>query len=312
MINDRRWRVAGRHRVRAPRADRIRCPGRSASRGLDPASCRPAGDRAPAARPAHPRRAALADRGSVRLGVPAAGRAGLPRPVHEPARRRMGYGDAYAQANVGDWGGIDARDLLAAVDAACARPDVDPDRRGRDRRELRRVHDELADRHDGPVPGRRRAELHQRHAQRVPHDRRSDRHSTGTWAGRRGSTPERYQRLSPLTHVEQIRTPLLLIHSEPDQNCPISQSEQLYTALRLLGREVEFLRLPGEGHLVNLVGRPSQPARPDRGDRPVPRPSPGALISQDRASRRRHPPSTGRLGQAVRRLRRSNPRGACR
>ena len=43
-------------------------------------------------------------------------------------RGSMGYGDAYAQANVGDWGGIDARDLLAALDVACARPDVDPSR----------------------------------------------------------------------------------------------------------------------------------------------------------------------------------------
>ena len=45
-------------------------------------------------------------------------------------RGAMGYGDAYAQANVGDWGGIDAGDLLAAVDAACARPDVDGARLG--------------------------------------------------------------------------------------------------------------------------------------------------------------------------------------
>jgi dipeptidyl aminopeptidase/acylaminoacyl peptidase len=68
---------------------------------------------------------------------------------------------------------------------------------------------------------------------------------------------ERYARQSPLTYVERIRTPLLLVHSELDQNCPINQSEQLYMALQLLGREASFLRIPGEGHLINLVGRPS-------------------------------------------------------
>src|SRR2546428_3478371 len=83
----------------------------------------------------------------------------------------------------------------------------------------------------------------------------------GGFAGERGgppwAQPERYRRLSPLTYVERIRTPLLLIHSELDQNCPINQSEQLYTAPQLLGRDAEFLRIPCEGHLVNLVGRPS-------------------------------------------------------
>ena len=69
--------------------------------------------------------------------------------------------------------------------------------------------------------------------------------------------PERYRERSPLTHVADVRTPLLLVHSEADQNCPINQSEQMYAALVQLGQPVEFLRLPREGHLVNLVGRPS-------------------------------------------------------
>ena len=69
--------------------------------------------------------------------------------------------------------------------------------------------------------------------------------------------PELYRERSPLTHVANIRTPVLIIHSEADQNCPINQSEQFYAALIQLGRTAEFLRLPGEGHLINLVGRPS-------------------------------------------------------
>ena len=35
----------------------------------------------------------------------------------------------------------------------------------------------------------------------------------------------------------------------------------MHAALRLLGRDVELVRIPGEGHLMNLHGRPSNRAR---------------------------------------------------
>ena len=70
--------------------------------------------------------------------------------------------------------------------------------------------------------------------------------------------PERYAAQSPITHVERMTTPLLLIHAELDGNCPIAQSEALHAALRALDRDVTFVRIPGEGHLVNLFGRPSR------------------------------------------------------
>jgi dipeptidyl aminopeptidase/acylaminoacyl peptidase len=63
---------------------------------------------------------------------------------------------------------------------------------------------------------------------------------------------------SPLLHASAIRTPLLLIHGELDQRCPIEQSEQLFVALRRLGREVVFLRFPGESHSLPTAGRPDR------------------------------------------------------
>jgi dipeptidyl aminopeptidase/acylaminoacyl peptidase len=63
---------------------------------------------------------------------------------------------------------------------------------------------------------------------------------------------------SPLLHAPAIRTPLLLIHGELDQRCPIEQSEQLFVALRRLGREVVFLRFPGESHSLPTAGRPDR------------------------------------------------------
>ena len=70
--------------------------------------------------------------------------------------------------------------------------------------------------------------------------------------------PEVYVASSPLTAADRIRTPLLLIHADQDRNCPIGQSEQMLAALRSLGRDVEFVVIRGEGHLMNLTGRPSR------------------------------------------------------
>ena len=65
-----------------------------------------------------------------------------------------------------------------------------------------------------------------------------------------------YRERSPLTYAKEMRTPLLLIHSEQDLRCPIEQAEQLFVALMLLGRTVEFVRFPGEGHELSRSGAP--------------------------------------------------------
>lgn len=68
--------------------------------------------------------------------------------------------------------------------------------------------------------------------------------------------PAEYVRMSPVTYVRDIRTPLMIMHAEDDLRCPISQAEELFVALRLLGREVEFVRFPGEGHELSRSGSP--------------------------------------------------------
>jgi dipeptidyl aminopeptidase/acylaminoacyl peptidase len=67
---------------------------------------------------------------------------------------------------------------------------------------------------------------------------------------------ERWWRVSPLAYAGNIRTPLLLLHGEDDLRCPISQAEELFTALRLQERDVEFVRFAGEGHHLPRSGRP--------------------------------------------------------
>ena len=63
-------------------------------------------------------------------------------------------------------------------------------------------------------------------------------------------------RMSPQTYATDIHTPLLILHSESDLRCPVVQAEQLFTTLRLLQRDVEFVRFPAEGHELSRSGNP--------------------------------------------------------
>lgn len=65
-----------------------------------------------------------------------------------------------------------------------------------------------------------------------------------------------YMSMSPIRYVREISCPMLLIHSENDLRCPISQAEELFTAMRLLGKEVVFYRFPGEDHELSRSGSP--------------------------------------------------------
>ena len=59
-----------------------------------------------------------------------------------------------------------------------------------------------------------------------------------------------YVNQSPLFNADKINTPLLLLHGTVDTNVPIGESYQMYTALKLLGKEVEFIQVEGENHAI--------------------------------------------------------------
>ena len=65
-----------------------------------------------------------------------------------------------------------------------------------------------------------------------------------------------YDTMSPMRNVRDIDVPMLLVHSERDLRCPISQAEELFVALRLLGKDVTFYRFPGETHELSRSGSP--------------------------------------------------------
>ncbi|HYH13202.1 MAG TPA: S9 family peptidase [Thermomicrobiales bacterium] len=79
--------------------------------------------------------------------------------------------------------------------------------------------------------------------------------------------PDRFWELSPIRAVANITAPLLIIHSEEDYRCPMEQAEQLFIALKRLGREVEFVRYQGENHELSRSGKPKN--RRDRLERTI-------------------------------------------
>ncbi|GEL21748.1 peptidase S9 [Pseudonocardia sulfidoxydans NBRC 16205] len=154
------------------------------------------------------------------------------------------------------WGGIDADDVLTVLDAAlAANPDLDPDRVGvlggsyggyltswlighTDRFVAacseRAVNNLESLEWASDVAGFFRFEIG------VDHVRR----------------PDVYRRMSPVTYVQDVRTPVLILHSENDLRCPINQADQLFVALRMLGRPVEYHRFDGESHGLSRNGSP--------------------------------------------------------
>lgn len=71
-------------------------------------------------------------------------------------------------------------------------------------------------------------------------------------SGRLGGPPwnasELYRSNSPLFHVEDINTPVLLVHGALDDNVPAEQSEEMFTALARARKDVVFARYWGEPH----------------------------------------------------------------
>lgn len=64
------------------------------------------------------------------------------------------------------------------------------------------------------------------------------------------NNPELYVKQSPLFNADKITTPLLLLHGTADTNVPIGESIQMYTALKLLNKPVEFIQVIGENHAI--------------------------------------------------------------
>ena len=76
------------------------------------------------------------------------------------------------------------------------------------------------------------------------------------WGGSVISAADKMLERSPISYAAEVDTPVLLLHGEADVRCPISQSEEYFTVLKRLGKDVEFVRFPGCSHLFPRTGHP--------------------------------------------------------
>ena len=65
-------------------------------------------------------------------------------------------------------------------------------------------------------------------------------------------------RESPYSYVDKIKTPLLIKHGENDLRTGVIQSEMMYKSMKIMGKEVEYVRMPGATHELSRTGNVRQ------------------------------------------------------
>jgi dipeptidyl aminopeptidase/acylaminoacyl peptidase len=172
-------------------------------------------------------------------------------------RGSEGYGEAFNDANHRDWGPGPTRDVLAGVDALVAAGLADPDRLGLTGGSYGGYLTSWIVGHDQ----RFRAAMTCRSVNAMDSLFLTGDISGGDWARLEFDVtpwddPEYYREISPLTYARDIRTPLLIQHSERDVRTTIGQAEALFTVLRSLRRPVRLLRVPEDNHELTRSGTP--------------------------------------------------------
>lgn len=61
---------------------------------------------------------------------------------------------------------------------------------------------------------------------------------------------------SPIKYAKNMKTPLLIVHSDQDYRCPIEQGMQLFTVLKAQGVETKLLWMKNENHELTRAGKP--------------------------------------------------------
>jgi len=168
-------------------------------------------------------------------------------------RGSQGYGAAFAEGNLGDWGGRDLDDLVALVDRVLVDGLADPGRVAIIGESYGGFMAAWAaartDRFSAVVAENAIADLLSSAGGAVGRTFWDDEMGGPPW-----DVPDRHLERSPIVHVAGITAPVLLIHCEDDTTCPIAHGEAFHSALRSLGRDVTFVRVPGEDHFFNVFG----------------------------------------------------------
>ncbi len=172
-------------------------------------------------------------------------------------RGSEGYGRAFNEANIRDWGPGPMRDVLGGVDALVADGLADPDRLGVTGGSYGGYLTNWILGHDD----RFAAAMTCRSVSDMSMLMLTGDIASGFWSTYEFRTlpwddPDFYREMSPITYADAIRTPLLIQHSEKDIRTTVGQAEALFTILRSKKRPVRLLRVPEETHELTRSGTP--------------------------------------------------------
>ncbi len=159
-----------------------------------------------------------------------------------------GYGRSFVERGRGRWGAEPFTDLMALVDAAVARPDVDQDRTAA-------MGGSFGGYMANWVAGQTdRFRCIVTHASIWSLEQFHGTTDHAAWwereFGAPEAMPERYRDHSPDRNLGRIRTPMLVIHGERDHRVPIGEALRLWTDLTRSGVEAKFLYFPEENHWI--------------------------------------------------------------
>ena len=163
-------------------------------------------------------------------------------------RGSFGYGQAFAEAIVRDWGGIDFEDVMAAVDFAVAKGWVDDDRMA----VYGWSYGGMMTNNAITKTDRFKAAITVASATLYVANYGHDQYQCW-WEEELGlpwlpENREKYDRISPFYSLDKVTTPTLIVGGEEDWNVPIQNSEQLYIVLKRMGVPTELVVYPGQGH----------------------------------------------------------------
>ena len=181
--------------------------------------------------------------GGFAMALPAAGYfVLLPNP-----RGSFGQGEAFARANVRDFGYGDFRDILAGVDAALKAAPIDPHRLGLTGWSyggyMTMWGVTQTNRFKAAVAGAGIANLLSYYG-----ENKIDQWMIPFFGKSVYEDPDVYARSSPITFIKQVKTPTLILVGDSDGECPTPQSYEFWHALKTRGVETKLVVYEHEGH----------------------------------------------------------------
>lgn len=161
-------------------------------------------------------------------------------------RGSSGYGTAFSRAIWADWGNKDFDDVMAAVDQAIAMGVADADRLGVGGWSYGGILTDYVITKTTRFKAATSGASEANYLANYGHD-----HYQYEWERELGlpwQNIDRWVKLSPFFQIEKVTTPTLLLGGSDDWNVPVINSEQLYQALRRLGKTTELVVYPGQHH----------------------------------------------------------------